>query len=687
MSIFLKTSYRIWLLVIATLLSACATNPKILPNEKPIDSTKTESVTNISHLSTDQRSQLYYSILLAKLAENKQLLDIAQSNYQDALVKTKSPELAGHSTKIALFQKDYLAAEQALAIWQSSKPDSSAPKQIALLIALHQNQPQEAYQQLIAIYPHEDNSLNDVTDSFSKKPLSINELELGLKELLKLAYWKTPDVSSLENQVLGIAELLQRYNQENLNSNYLAITKTSEAFLHLKSRSPLNKLERIHLLLDQVIDKNPSFIGAIKIKAQALALLSEQKSAEFLQKIITEQALTKPQITKLANLAYQQKDFDSAIAGYNRVLAAEPDNSEAQFLLAGSYFGDKQYQQSAKLFYQLAIDDYRKGASAFYCGDSSERVKDIVKSLSCFEMVPVGQYFLEARQRMATIYANQEMYQVGAQSLEKGQSLVDFNQRQLLLNYEINYLLEHQQYVLARQRLESAIELNPHNGTIYYLQLVLADKTLSRKGFLAKVIHLQEQASDSELRKEVTFSAVNILTNKQAHQAVYDLLDKEVKLAPQELDLLYSRALANEPLKRFDRLEQDLRHLLSIDPEHIDAQNALGYTLADINKNLQEAKELIESAFQKEPENDAILDSMGWVQYRLGNLPEALKYIQMSYDKAPVPEIAAHLGEVLWQLGELEKAKVVWQKALQQAPHNPYILDTLARFPEAGLSP
>ncbi|NVJ68306.1 MAG: tetratricopeptide repeat protein [Gammaproteobacteria bacterium] len=676
---------------VTTLLSACAANPKILPNETKQMPKSADSVTDVSHLTVDQRSQLYYSILLAQLAEKKQLLDIAQSNFQDALFKTQSPELAGHSTKIALFQKDYPAAEQALSIWQKSDPNSIAPKQIALLIALHKNQNEKAYQQLLSIYQAKEQVATTLNTSNGQplisSVLSNNELETGLKELLQLAYWKTPDVSGLESQLTGMANLLERYNQEQTNSRYLAITQTAEAFLHLKSRSPLSKLERVHRLLDGVIEQNPNFVGAIETKVQALALLSEQSSVDYLQAILNEQALSKAQITKLANLAYKQKDFDSAIVGFKRILEVEPDNSEVQFLLAGSYFGNKQYEQSAELFYQLALDDYRKEASAFYCGDSAERVEDTVKGLTCFEMVAVGKYFLEARQRMATIYANQEMYKVGAQSLEKAQSLVDFNERQLLLKYEVNYLIEHQQYQLARKRLETAIQLEPHNGTIYYLQLVLADKTLKRPQFLNKVKELQQQAPDQELRKEVTFSAVSILTNQQAHQAVFDLLDQEVTAFPRDGQLLYARALANEPLKRYDRLEQDLRLLLSFEPDNHNAQNALGYTLADLNKNLPEAQKLIESAYEADPDNDAILDSMGWIQYRLGNLSQALKYIQQSYDKAPVPEIAAHLGEILWQLGQHEKAKTVWQKALQQEPNNPYIRDTLARFPEANLTP
>ncbi|MRX27490.1 tetratricopeptide repeat protein [Kangiella sp. HZ709] len=684
MDFSLRNKYLLLLTISTLMLAACASSPKLLPNETNSTKALVHTTTDVSHLSPDQRSQLYYSILLARLAEKKQFLDIAQSNYQDALGKTQSPQIAALSTKIALFQKDFIAAEKALDIWQTSSPDSSAPKRIALLIALHKSQYEKAYNNLLSLYPAEINSNVDADASYQ---VSASVLKNSFNDLLTLAFSKTLDQQGLEHQQLGLASLLERYNTENPQSFYGDATQTAEAYLHLNSRGPLTKLARIHLLLDRVIEKNPGFIAAINTKVKALSLISLEKSASYLKKILSHQALSKVQVSELANFAYRQKDYSSATIGFQRIVDSEPDNSEAQFLLAGSHFANKKYQQATDIFYQLAIDDYRKEASAFYCGDSAERNDDIIRSLSCFEMVPVSQYFLEARQRMATIYANKEMYRVGAESLQKAQDLVDFNQRQMLLKYEVNYLLEYEQYQLAKSRLESAIQLEPNNGTIYYLQLLLADKTLSQTGFLDKVYQLQQQAPNEYLRKEVTFSAVNILTQEKAYELIFAVLDKEVKAFPEDLDLLYSRALSNEPLKRYDRLEADLRYLLSIAPDNVNAQNALGYTLADTNKNLDEAKKLIESAYQAEPDNDAILDSMGWIQYRLGNLEQALKYIQLSYDKAPVPEIAAHLGEVLWQMGQTEKAIAVWKKALQQEPSNLYIRDTLLRFPKANLLP
>ncbi len=668
------------------LLSGCASAPKLLPNEKLTTPTQTSSKADISHLDPEQRSQLYYSILLANLAEKKQLFDIAQNNYQDALDKTKSSALASNSTRIALLQKNYPVAEKALEVWQQNAPLSTGPKKIGLLIALHQNQTEKAYQLLGTIITKLKTEARHIDDP--EKPLTPSELDNQFKQLLQLAYYKTPDTLEFEKQVSSFGELLNRFNQEQTVTNDVwAITMAAEAFIQLKSRSPLSKLNRIHQLLDKSLSLRPDFIGAIETKAQALALISEEKSAEFLTEILQHQALSKTQVSNLANVVYKQNNFRTAVIGFRRILDAEPDNQQVKFLLAGSLYGNKEYQAASDLFWQLSLDDFRKPASSFYCADAAERIKDEVRSLSCYEMVPVGKYFMQARHRIAEIFANKAMYAEGAKSLQKAQTLVDFNQRQQLLKYEVNYLLENEQFALARQRLDSAIQLEPHNGTIYYLQLLLADKTLPESNFLQKVQQLQAQAPDTELRKQVTYGALELLTKRKKHLLIYQLLDREVSLYPKDPELLYSRALANQPLKRFDWLERDLRQLLNFDPDNIDAKNALGYTLADQNRNLDEALILIEQAYQAKPDNDAILDSMGWVHYRLGNLQKALNFITLSYQKAPVPEIAAHLGEILWQLGEQEKARQVWQKALQQEPQNQYILDTLARFPEADLTP
>ena len=147
-----------------------------------------------------------------------------------------------------------------------------------------------------------------------------------------------------------------------------------------------------------------------------------------------------------------------------------------------------------------------------------------------------------------------------------------------------------------------------------------------------------------------------------------------------DADLIYARAMAAEKIGRLDMLETDLRTILRHEPDHAQALNALGYTLADATDRLTEAYELIKKALALGPSDFYILDSMGWVLYRLGQLDEAVEYLRKAISIRQDPEIAAHLGEVLWVRGEREQAKEVWETALQLTPEDSRLLDVIERF-------
>lgn len=145
-------------------------------------------------------------------------------------------------------------------------------------------------------------------------------------------------------------------------------------------------------------------------------------------------------------------------------------------------------------------------------------------------------------------------------------------------------------------------------------------------------------------------------------------------------DLLYSRAMLAEKMGHIDILEQDLREILDKEPDHAQALNALGYTLTDRTDRHQEALALIQHALSLNPNDFFTLDSMGWVLYRLGRHDEAIDYLRRAMSIRPDPEIAAHLGEVLWVVGDKKGAKEIWETALGVTPDDNHILDTIKRF-------
>ena len=158
------------------------------------------------------------------------------------------------------------------------------------------------------------------------------------------------------------------------------------------------------------------------------------------------------------------------------------------------------------------------------------------------------------------------------------------------------------------------------------------------------------------------------------------LIEQALKEFPNDLSLLYTRAMLAEKRGDLPQLEKDLRFILEREPDNAMALNALGYTLADRTTRYAEAKVLIEQAHQLNPEDPAILDSLGWVNFRLGNLDEAERLLRRALERFADAEVAAHLGEVLWVRGKQAEARKVWAAALENEPGSPILRDTLQRL-------
>jgi tetratricopeptide (TPR) repeat protein len=195
------------------------------------------------------------------------------------------------------------------------------------------------------------------------------------------------------------------------------------------------------------------------------------------------------------------------------------------------------------------------------------------------------------------------------------------------------------------------------------------------RGFLRKVAadHPGEQA-------QLTVAEAQLLREADRHQDAFQLLSEALQKEPEQPDLLYNAALTAEKLERFDTLESNLRKLMQIQPDHAHAYNALGYSLAERNVRLPEARKLIERALEISPDDYFIVDSLGWVLYREGDLKGALQQLRRAYDGRPDAEIGAHLGEVLWVMGERPEAERIWQESLKASPDNETLHKTIKRL-------
>lgn len=187
-------------------------------------------------------------------------------------------------------------------------------------------------------------------------------------------------------------------------------------------------------------------------------------------------------------------------------------------------------------------------------------------------------------------------------------------------------------------------------------------------------------AENPEDAVQLTVAEAQLLRDAQRHAEAFALLSEALGKQPEQPDLLYDLALTAEKLERFDLLETHLRKLIEVKPDHAHAYNALGYSFADRNTRLPEARKLIEKALELAPEDYFIVDSMGWVLYREGDLKGAARELRRAYSGRPDAEIGAHLGEVLWMLGEKDEARRIWDEALKAGPENETLQKTIKRL-------
>ncbi len=189
---------------------------------------------------------------------------------------------------------------------------------------------------------------------------------------------------------------------------------------------------------------------------------------------------------------------------------------------------------------------------------------------------------------------------------------------------------------------------------------------------------LEADGRDQEIQAQQ--AEAQLLQDAHDYQGAYKVLNTALVGNPDSADLLYDVAMVAEKLDRLDEAESSLKRVIELKPDNAQALNALGYTLVDRTQRAAEGLKLIEKAHVLSPEDPFILDSMGWAHFRLGNLEESEKFLRRALSERPDPEIAAHLGEVLWAKGERGRAREVWQSALKETPDNPVLLNTVRRL-------
>ncbi len=235
-----------------------------------------------------------------------------------------------------------------------------------------------------------------------------------------------------------------------------------------------------------------------------------------------------------------------------------------------------------------------------------------------------------------------------------------------------------------RKRNAEAIEhlKKVEGGELFLSSLSRRAILMTREGDLDGARRLLDATPARNKREQALLASAHagVLREANRYQEAWDVLDKALAQDPDNADLLYDHAMAAEKVDRIDVLEKSLRRLIELRPDNAHAYNALGYTLADRNQRLPEALALIEKAIGMAPDDPQIIDSLGWVHYRMGDTARAIEHLRRAYRLKPDVEVGAHLGEVLWTSGAKDEALKVWREVSGREPMNEVLLGTLARL-------
>lgn len=258
--------------------------------------------------------------------------------------------------------------------------------------------------------------------------------------------------------------------------------------------------------------------------------------------------------------------------------------------------------------------------------------------------------------------------------------LVDLNQREGEAQYYLGRIFEN------RKQYDAAIEWyeKVHVGDYKFdAQLRIADM-LGLSGRTDEAVQhldaiLKGSQSDGSLVR--TYIAKGeLLRAAHRYEEAMAVFNTALEIVPGNSDLLYSRALVAERLGRIDMLEADIKLILKTEPNNAHALNALGFTLADQTDRYDEAYAYIKRAIEINPDDAAIIDSWGWIHYRLGDYDKAIELLRKALSRFDDAEIASHLGEVLWVSGKQDEARSIWQKALKKSPDAPALHSVMQRF-------
>lgn len=378
----------------------------------------------------------------------------------------------------------------------------------------------------------------------------------------------------------------------------------------------------------------------------------------------------------LSRLAVVAEQLDRALVAVERAIELQPDTATAIILKA-----------------QVLVRQERKADATTLLGDAVTRQPDNTELLFAYgRMLLDGEDLDGAREQFGKVFTldpehADALYSLALLELETGnfKSGEEHLKQLLALKQHVQNAYYYLGYATLEQgKDEEALDwyLKVESGDYWsQAQLRAAGIMVKQDNIPGMQEHMRSlRQKNSEMAVQLYIIEGQTLTDAGLHEQAFDLYARALQHTPENLDLLYSYSLTAEKLNRLDITETNMRRILEQDPDNVRALNALGYTLADRTERYEEALQYISKAYAQEPDDPAIIDSMGWVHFRLGNLGKAREYLQQAWDMSNDSEIGAHYGEVLWMLGEQEEARKIWEASREAMPDNPVLLEVINRL-------
>lgn len=272
-------------------------------------------------------------------------------------------------------------------------------------------------------------------------------------------------------------------------------------------------------------------------------------------------------------------------------------------------------------------------------------------------------------------------------ALENGQSALA--EEELTRLIEQGHHADEAHYYLGRiadeeNNTEQAIGFytNVERGNYYFPALARASELMAERGDLDEALAAIRELRNNNPEQEENFHLleINLLLDREENEQALEAANKALEDYPANIRIRYARAMLLDSMDQPEQAEADLKQIIDEQPQNAVALNALGYIITTRSNRYAEARDYIERALEIDPENPAILDSMGWVLYQQGDTEKALEYLSRAWEAYADPEVAAHFGEVLWQTGEQEQARIIWEEGFEQDPDHPILIETVERL-------